>query len=226
MYPTATGREVQRAMVEGSSHLHERKAGHVDNDTRRTVRKAWESLGCEPEPWMRAGGGAAATRGEAWPRRRYARRSAPARLAGTRRRCSRRCYRSRAHRGRGVAGIVMTWMRGIGDGSAEYPMGAIMIGHGSGAGGDAACDGGTGATRGAGAAGSARTRRSGYIRKSDTVWSHSGGHGIHTDGVFAREARDRGRLRRHVVAALAGGVERAIGVWVGPRPGERMVDLS
>ena len=56
MYPTATGREVQRAMVEGSSHLHERKAGHVDNDTRRTVRKAWESLGCEPEPWMRAGG--------------------------------------------------------------------------------------------------------------------------------------------------------------------------
>jgi len=63
MYPTATGREVQRAMVEGSSHLHERKAGHVDNDTRRTVRKAWESLGCEPEPWMRAGGGRGGNQG-------------------------------------------------------------------------------------------------------------------------------------------------------------------
>ncbi len=52
-YPTATGREVRRAMVEGSPHLHERKAWHID-DTRRTVRKAWESLGREPEPWMRA----------------------------------------------------------------------------------------------------------------------------------------------------------------------------
>jgi len=53
-YPTATGRELQRAMVEGSPHLHERKAGHADDYTRRTVRKAWESLGREPEPWMRA----------------------------------------------------------------------------------------------------------------------------------------------------------------------------
>ncbi len=53
-YPTATGREVQRAMAEGSSHLHARKAWHTDNYTRRTVRKAWESLGREPEPWMRA----------------------------------------------------------------------------------------------------------------------------------------------------------------------------
>ncbi len=53
-YPTATGREVQRAMVEGSPHLHERKAWHIDDDTRRTVCKAWESLGREPEPWMRA----------------------------------------------------------------------------------------------------------------------------------------------------------------------------
>jgi len=53
-YPTATGREVQRAMVEGSPHLHERKAWHIDDYTRRTVRKAWESLGREPELWMRA----------------------------------------------------------------------------------------------------------------------------------------------------------------------------
>ncbi len=43
-YSTATGREVQRAMVVGSPHLHERKAGHVDDDTRRTVRTAWEGL--------------------------------------------------------------------------------------------------------------------------------------------------------------------------------------
>jgi len=63
-------------------------------------------------------------------------------------------------------------------------MGAIMIGHGSGAGGDAARDGGTrpprppGATRGTGAAGSARTRRSGYVRTNDTVRPRSGGHGI------------------------------------------------
>ncbi len=41
-YPTATGREVQRAMVEGSPHLHERKAWHIDDYTRRTVRTAWE----------------------------------------------------------------------------------------------------------------------------------------------------------------------------------------
>jgi len=54
MYQTATGRELQQARVEGSPHLHERKAGHVDDDTRRTVRKAWESLGRESEPWMRA----------------------------------------------------------------------------------------------------------------------------------------------------------------------------
>ncbi len=56
-YPTATGREVQRAMVEGSPHLHERKAWHIDDYTRRTVRKPWEGLGREPEPWMRAEGG-------------------------------------------------------------------------------------------------------------------------------------------------------------------------
>ncbi len=49
-YPTATSRKVQQALVEGSPHLHERKAGHVDDDTRRTVRKAWEDLGREPEP--------------------------------------------------------------------------------------------------------------------------------------------------------------------------------
>jgi len=53
-YPTATGRDVQRAMVEDSPHLYERKAGHVDDDTRRTVRKAWEGLGRAPEPCMRA----------------------------------------------------------------------------------------------------------------------------------------------------------------------------
>jgi hypothetical protein len=53
-YPMARGRELQQAMVEGSPHLHERKAGHVDDYTRRTVHKAWESLGREPEPWMRA----------------------------------------------------------------------------------------------------------------------------------------------------------------------------
>jgi len=29
-YSATTGRAVQRAMVEGSPHLHERKAGHVD----------------------------------------------------------------------------------------------------------------------------------------------------------------------------------------------------
>jgi len=55
-YPMATGCEVRRAMVEGSPHIQERKAGHVDDYTRRTVRKAWEGLGREPEPWMRAEG--------------------------------------------------------------------------------------------------------------------------------------------------------------------------
>jgi len=55
-YPTATGRELQRAVVEGSLHLHERTSWHLDDDTRRTVRKAWEDLGREPEPWMRAEG--------------------------------------------------------------------------------------------------------------------------------------------------------------------------
>jgi len=39
-------------MVEGSPHLHERKAGHVDDYTRRTVRKAWEGLGRAPERAM------------------------------------------------------------------------------------------------------------------------------------------------------------------------------
>ncbi len=63
-YPTATGREVQQAMVEGSPHLHERKAGHVDDYTRRTVRKAWESLGRALEPWMRAEGGRGGSQGQ------------------------------------------------------------------------------------------------------------------------------------------------------------------
>jgi len=63
-YPTATGREVQRAMVEGSPHLHERKAWHIDDDTRRTVCKAWESLGREPEPWMRAEGDRGGNQGQ------------------------------------------------------------------------------------------------------------------------------------------------------------------
>jgi len=53
-YPTATGREVQRAMMEGSPHIHERTSWHIDDDTRRTVRKAWEDLG--REPWMHAEG--------------------------------------------------------------------------------------------------------------------------------------------------------------------------
>ncbi len=56
-YPTTTGRELLRAMIEGSPHIHERTSWHIDDDTRRTVRKAWESLGREPEPWMRAEGG-------------------------------------------------------------------------------------------------------------------------------------------------------------------------
>ncbi len=55
-YPTATGRELQQVMVEGSPHLHERKAWHIDDYTRRTVRKAWEGLGREPEPWMLSSG--------------------------------------------------------------------------------------------------------------------------------------------------------------------------
>ena len=55
-YPMATGCEVRRAMVEGSPHIHERKAWHLDDYTRRTVRTAWEGLGREPEPWMRAEG--------------------------------------------------------------------------------------------------------------------------------------------------------------------------
>ncbi len=62
-YPATTGRAVQRAMVEGSPHLHERKAWHIDDYTRRTVRKAWESLGREPEPWLRAEGGRGGSQG-------------------------------------------------------------------------------------------------------------------------------------------------------------------
>jgi len=85
-YSTATVHELQQAMVEDSPHLH-KKVGLGDDDTRWTMRKAWEGLGREPEPWMRAEGAAAAARGEAWPRRR----SAPMRLVVTRRRCSRRC---------------------------------------------------------------------------------------------------------------------------------------
>ena len=50
------GRALQQAMVEGNSHIHERTSWHIDDDTRRTVRKAWESLGREPESWMRGGG--------------------------------------------------------------------------------------------------------------------------------------------------------------------------
>jgi len=64
-YPTATGRELQRAMMEGSPHIHERKSWHIDDYTRRTVRKAWESLGREPEPWMRAEGGRGGSKGRA-----------------------------------------------------------------------------------------------------------------------------------------------------------------
>jgi len=62
-YPTATGRELQQAMVEGRPHLHEPKAGHVDDYIRRTVRKAWEGLGRAPEPWMRAEGGRSGSQG-------------------------------------------------------------------------------------------------------------------------------------------------------------------
>ncbi len=51
-------------MVESSLHLHERKAGHVDDYTRRTVRKAWESLGREPELWMRAEGDRCGSQGQ------------------------------------------------------------------------------------------------------------------------------------------------------------------
>ncbi len=62
-YPTATGRELQRAMIEGSLHIHERKSRPIDDDTRRTVRKAWEDLGQEPEPWMCAEGGCGGSQG-------------------------------------------------------------------------------------------------------------------------------------------------------------------
>jgi len=58
-YPTATGREMQRAMIEGVSHLHERTSWHLDDDTRWTVRRPGKDLGREPEPWMRAEGGRA-----------------------------------------------------------------------------------------------------------------------------------------------------------------------
>ncbi len=64
-YPTVTGREMQRAMIEGSPHIHERTSWHLDDYTRRTVRKAWESLGREPEPWMRAEGGRGGSQGRA-----------------------------------------------------------------------------------------------------------------------------------------------------------------
>ncbi len=50
-------------MMEESPHIHERKSWHIDDDTRRTVRKAWESLGREPEPWMRAEGGRSGSQG-------------------------------------------------------------------------------------------------------------------------------------------------------------------
>lgn len=56
-YPTATGGELRRAMVEGSPHIRERKAWHLDDYIRRTVRKVWEGLGRETEPWMRAAEG-------------------------------------------------------------------------------------------------------------------------------------------------------------------------
>lgn len=54
----ATGRELQRAMIEGSWYPHECKAGHLDDYTRRIVHRAWERLGGVPESWMRAGGAA------------------------------------------------------------------------------------------------------------------------------------------------------------------------
>ena len=63
-YPTATGRELQRAIIEGSPHVRERKSWHIEDYTRRTVRKAWESLGREPEPWMRAEGGRGGSQGQ------------------------------------------------------------------------------------------------------------------------------------------------------------------
>ncbi len=64
-YPTATGHELQRAMMEGSPHIHERRSWHIDDDTRWTVCKAWESLGWEPEPWMRVEGGRGGSQGGA-----------------------------------------------------------------------------------------------------------------------------------------------------------------
>ncbi len=89
-YPTATGRELQRAMIEGSPHIHERTSWHIDDDTRRTVCKAWEDLGREPEPWMRAEGAAAAARAEQTPGR-----------DGVRPRCWRACCRSKGGLGHG-----------------------------------------------------------------------------------------------------------------------------
>jgi len=62
-YPTATGREVQRAMMEGSPHTHARTSWHIDDGTCRTVRKTWESVGREPEPWMCAEGGCGGSQG-------------------------------------------------------------------------------------------------------------------------------------------------------------------
>lgn len=56
-YPAATGRELQRAMLEGSPYIGERKAGHAEDYTRRTVRRVWERLGRELEPWMSGVGG-------------------------------------------------------------------------------------------------------------------------------------------------------------------------
>ncbi len=106
-------------MVEGSLHLHKHKAGHVDDDTRWTLRKAWEGLGREPEPWMRAEKDRNSSPGRGVAAAACARRFAPARLAGTRRRCSRRRYGSKVTQGRGAAGIVITWMRWIADESRD-----------------------------------------------------------------------------------------------------------
>jgi len=89
----------------------------------------------------------------------------------------------------------------------------------------AARDGGTrppGAMRGAGAAVSAWTR-CGRVCAQERHGAATQRRAWHAGRVSAREARDRGRLRRHVVAALARRGERAAGVRVGPRRGERMV---
>jgi len=56
-YPTATGREMQRAMIEGVSHIRERTSWHLDDDTRRTVRKAWERPGAGTGALDARGGG-------------------------------------------------------------------------------------------------------------------------------------------------------------------------